>query len=189
VEIQLDHNRRAVTIMNAENKVELALSEQVNILLVDDEPVNLTVLETVLQDASYRLIQASSGEQALQALLTYEFAVLVLDVSMPDMTGFELAQLIKQRRKTAQVPIIFLTAYFNDDQHVMEGYGTGAVDYLHKPVNAAALRSKVAVFADLYRKGRALQEANGALLEEIAERRRAEDRLRLSNETLERRVS
>ena len=73
---------------------------------------------------------------------------------MPGMTGFELAQMIKQRKKTAQVPIIFLTAYYNEDQHVLEGYGSGAVDYLHKPVNAAVLRSKVAVFAELHRKSR-----------------------------------
>ncbi|MGJ7511172.1 response regulator [Variovorax sp. GT1P44] len=175
-------------IMTAEGNAALAMSEQVNILLVDDEPVNLTVLETVLQDSGYRLIHASSGEQALLALMSHEFAVMVLDVNMPDMTGFELAELIKQRKKTAHVPIIFLTAYFNDDQHVVAGYGSGAVDYLHKPVNVGILRSKVAVFAELYRKERALQEANRALLGEIAERRSAEDRLRLLNDTLERKV-
>jgi signal transduction histidine kinase len=163
-------------------------SDAVNILLVDYEPANLTVLEAVLENSGYRLIHASSGEQALSALMVHEFAVLVLDVNMPDMTGFELAELIKQRKKTARVPIIFLTAYFNDDQHVVAGYGTGAVDYLHKPVNVGVLRSKVAVFAELYRKERALQEANRALLAEIAERRSAEERLRLLNETLERRV-
>ncbi|MDM0022637.1 response regulator [Variovorax saccharolyticus] len=173
--------------MTPENPTPAAV-EPVNILLVDDEPVNLTVLETVLEDAGYRLIHASSGEQALLALMTHEFAVLVLDVNMPDMTGFELATLIKQRRKTAQVPIIFLTAYFNDEQHVAAGYGTGAVDYLHKPVNVDILRSKVAVFADLYRKERALQAANSALQGEVAERRSAQERLRLLNETLERRV-
>lgn len=173
--------------MTSENSTAPAL-EPVNILLVDDEPVNLTVLETVLGDSGYRLIHASSGEQALLALMTHEFAVLVLDVNMPDMTGFELAALIKQRKKTAQVPIIFLTAYFNDEQHVAAGYGTGAVDYLHKPVNVDILRSKVGVFADLYRKERALQAANRALMGEIADRRSAEERLQLLNETLERRV-
>ena len=78
----------------------------------------------------------------------------MLDIRMPGMTGFELAQMIKERKKTARVPIIFLTAYYNEDQHVLEGYGSGAVDYLHKPVNAPVLRSKVAVFAELYRKSR-----------------------------------
>jgi len=161
----------------------------VNILIVDDEPKNLTVLETVLDDPGYRLVRATSGEEALLALMANEFAVLVLDVRMPGMTGFELAQMIKERRKTARVPIIFLTAYYNEDQHILEGYGSGAVDYLHKPVNAAVLRSKVAVFAELHRRGRALEAANRALQAEVAERRHAEARLSELNESLDRRVT
>ncbi|MGJ7498248.1 response regulator [Variovorax sp. RT4R15] len=172
----------------ADHGVTRALAEPVNVLIVDDEPNNLTVLETVLDDSGYRLVHANSGEQALMALMAHEFAVLVLDVNMPDMSGFELAQLVKQRKKTASIPIIFLTAYFNDERSVVEGYGSGAVDYLHKPVNVNVLRSKVSVFAELYRKGRALEEANRALVAEIAERRTVEERLRELNETLERRV-
>ena len=126
--------------------------EPINILIVDDEPKNLTVLETILDDADYRLVRAASAEEGLLALIADEFALLILDVHMPGMSGFELAQMIKKRRRTAHVPIIFLTAYFNEDQHVLEGYGTGAVDYLHKPVNPAVLRSKVSVFAELHRK-------------------------------------
>ena len=154
----------------------------INILIVDDEPKNLAVLETVLNDPDYRLVRAESADQALHALVMEEFALLILDIRMPDMTGFELAQLIKERKKTAQVPIIFLTAYYNEDQQVLEGYGTGAVDYLHKPLNPAILRSKVAVFADLYRKSR-------TLLAEVAERRQTEEQLRELNETLEQRVA
>src|SRR5438270_3846981 len=131
----------------------------VNILIVDDEPKNLTVLETVLDDPTYRLVRATSGEAALLALMAEEFAVLVLDVRMPGMSGFEVAQLVKERKKTARIPIIFLTAYYNEDQHILEGYVSGAVDYLHKPVNPAVLRSKVAVFAELHRRGRALEAA------------------------------
>ena len=164
-------------------------AELVNILIVDDEPKNLMVLETVLDDPGYRLIRANSGEEALLALMAHEFAVLVLDVRMPGMTGFELAMMIKERRKTARVPIIFLTAYYNEDQHILEGYGSGAVDYLHKPVNASVLRSKVAVFAELHRRGRALEVANRALLAEVGERRRAEVRLSELNESLDRRVT
>ena len=164
-------------------------ADPVNILIVDDEPKNLTVLETVLDDPSYRLVRATSGEQALLALMANEFAVLVLDVRMPGMTGFELAQMVKERKKTARVPIIFLTAYYNEDQHILEGYGTGAVDYLHKPVNAAVLRSKVAVFAELHRTSRALAVANRSLVAEVSERRRAEARLSELNETLDRRVT
>ena len=128
--------------------------EPINILIVDDEPKNLTVLQSILDDPSYRLVRAESADEALLALIAEQFALLILDVRMPGMTGFELAQMIKERKKTAQVPIIFLTAYYSEDQHVLEGYGAGAVDYLHKPVNASILRSKVAVFAELYRKNR-----------------------------------
>ncbi|KQT07687.1 ATP-binding response regulator [Ramlibacter sp. Leaf400] len=163
-------------------------SPTVNILIVDDEPRNLAVLETVLDDPGYRLVRATSGEEALLALMAEEFAVLVLDVRMPGMNGFEVAQLVKERRKTARIPIIFLTAYYNEDQHILEGYGTGAVDYLHKPVNPSVLRSKVAVFAELHRRGRALEAANRLLLGEVAERRRAETRLSELNESLDRRV-
>ena len=142
----------------------------INILIVDDEPRNLTVLETILDDPGYRLVRAGSADQALLALIVEEFALLILDIRMPGMTGFELANMIKERKKTARVPIIFLTAYYNEDQHVLEGYGTGAVDYLHKPVNAAVLRSKVAVFAELHRMNRECFTANRALLSEVTER-------------------
>jgi signal transduction histidine kinase len=150
----------------------------VSILIVDDEPRNLAVLETVLDDPAYRLVRAESADQALLALIADEFALLILDVRMPDMTGFELARLVKRRDKTSRVPIIFLTAYYNEDQHLLEGYGTGAVDYLYKPVNPAILRSKVAVFAELHRKSRECETANRALLAEVAVRRAAEEQLR-----------
>lgn len=149
----------------------------INILIVDDEPRNLTVLETVLDNPTYRLVRAESAEQALLALVAEEFALLILDIRMPGMTGLELAKLVKERKKTSRVPIIFLTAYYSEDQHVLEGYGSGAVDYLHKPVNASILRSKVAVFAELYLKNREIQAVNDALRAEIAERRVAEEKL------------
>ena len=161
----------------------------INILIVDDEPRNLIVLETILDDPAYRLVRAGSADEALLALVVEEFAVLILDIRLPGMTGFELAHMIKERKKTARVPIIFLTAYYNEDQHVLEGYSTGAVDYLHKPVNPVILRSKVAVFAELHRKQRESAIANRVLLAEVTDRRRAEDQLRELNETLEQRVT
>ena len=171
---------------------ELPLSEldkdSINILLVDDEPKNLTVLETILVDPSYRLVRAQSADDALLALVREEFALIILDIQMPGMTGFELAQMVKQRKKTAGVPIIFLTAYYSEAEHVLEGYGSGAVDYLHKPVNPAILRSKVAVFAALHRSTREMERANGALLVEVAERRRVEEQLLQLNNELEERV-
>lgn len=164
------------------------LAQPINILIVDDEPANLVVLESVLSDASYRLVRAQSADEALMALMREEFALLVLDVHMPGMSGFELAEMVKERKKTAGVPIIFLTAYYDQDQHMLAGYGSGAVDYLNKPVNPAVLRSKVAVFADLHRTSRELARANSILRSEVRERQRADEALRSLNESLERRV-
>ena len=163
-------------------------TDQISILIVDDEPRNLTVLETILDSPHYRLVRAESAEQALLALLSDEFAVLILDINMPGTTGIQLANMIKGRKKTSQIPIIFLTAYFNEEQHIIEGYETGAVDYLHKPVNPGILRSKVGVLAELHRKQRELERANRALLAEIAERRDIQKQLHDLNETLEQRV-
>jgi two-component sensor histidine kinase/DNA-binding response OmpR family regulator len=163
--------------------------EPINILIVDDEPKNLTVLQSILDEPDYRLVRAESADEALLALLADQYALLILDVRMPGMNGFELAQMIKERKKTAQVPIIFLTAYYSEDQHILEGYGAGAVDYLHKPVNTSILRSKVAVFAELYRKNREAVRSSQALMAEVSERRRADEQLRELNETLEHRVA
>jgi PAS domain S-box-containing protein len=163
--------------------------DRINILLVDDEPKNLTVLESILHDPRYRLVKAASADEALLALVAEEFGLLILDIQMPDMNGFELAQMIRQRKKTAGVPIIFLTAYYNEDQHVLEGYESGAVDYLHKPVNATILRSKVAGFAQLNLKTRQLALANRMLLAEIGERRSVQEELQRLNNDLERRVT
>mgnify|MGYP000225486624 CR=1 FL=1 len=157
----------------------------INILIVDDEPKNLTVLEAVLNNPAYRLVRATSAEEALLALLTDEFALLILDVSMPGMTGFELAQMIRQRKKSSDLPIMFLTAFYCEDQHVLEGYGSGAVDYLHKPVNPVILQSKAAVFAELHRKTLEYRLANRSLLAEVASRRKIEQELYDMNKMLE----
>jgi PAS domain S-box-containing protein len=143
----------------------------INILLVDDEPRNLMVLESILDSPDYHLTKAQSGQEALMALLNQDFALLVLDIEMPGMNGWELAQIIKKRKKTEHIPIIFLTAHYAEDEHVLQGYTAGAVDYLTKPVNSAILRSKVAVFVHLCRKA-ALEESNRAL-RESEERARA----------------
>jgi len=140
------------------------------ILLVDDEPRNLDVLESILNAPDYRLVRAQTADEALLALVDGEFAVIVLDIRMPGMSGLELANLVKQRKRTQHIPIIFLTAYYQEDKYVLEGYGVGAVDYLTKPVNAQILRSKVAVFAELFRSTRALAVANQALELEVTQR-------------------
>lgn len=163
----------------------VADASEVNILLVDDEPRNLDVLESSLESAEYHLVRALTAEEALMLLLEGDFAAIVLDIQMPRMNGIELANLIKQRRRTQHIPIIFLTAYFQEDKDVLQGYTSGAVDYLTKPINPQILRSKIAVFVDLFRKTRALAATNAALEQEIAQRLKAEDSLRRINSTLE----
>jgi response regulator RpfG family c-di-GMP phosphodiesterase len=165
-----------------------ALNAPVNILLVDDEPRNLDVLESILQAADYRLVRAQTAESALLLLLDTEFSAIVLDIHMPEISGIELANLIKQRKRTQHIPIIFLTAYFQDEKDVLQGYGSGAVDYLTKPVNQAILKSKVAVFVELFRKTRALASTNAALEAEIVQRQAAEEALQRANNELEARV-
>jgi PAS domain S-box-containing protein len=122
----------------------------VDILLVDDRAENLLALEAILEPLGQRLVRARSGEEALRCLLDRDFAVILLDVQMPGLNGFETAQLIKARERTKFIPIIFLTAISKDDEYVFQGYSVGAVDYMFKPFQPAILRSKVQVFVDLY---------------------------------------
>lgn len=162
--------------------------DKVNILLVDDEVRNLDVLESVLQSPEYNLVRVLSAEAALMLLLNGDFAAIVLDVQMPETSGIELANIIKQRKRTQHIPIIFLTAYYQEEKDVVEAYGTGAVDYLTKPIRPQILKSKVAVIVDLYRKTRALAATNAVLELEVAHRQDAEEALRLANSELEARV-
>jgi PAS domain S-box-containing protein len=143
----------------------------------------------VLESPDYVLVRAATANQALLALIDGDFAAIVLDIQLPGMSGLELAQLIKQRKRTHDIPIIFLTAYFPEEKFVLEGYNVGAVDYLTKPVNPLILRSKVAVFVDLYLKTRALATMNQALAAEVDQRRGAEEALRQANVELEARVA
>ncbi|MBI3554887.1 MAG: response regulator [Deltaproteobacteria bacterium] len=126
--------------------------EKVNILLVDDRWENLVSLKAALDAPGYNLVKASSGREALAELLGMDFALILLDVQMPILNGFETAALIKQREKTRGIPIIFVTGVNTDEPFIFKGYDVGAVDYLIKPFDPSVLRSKVAVFADLYRK-------------------------------------
>ncbi|CAA9232385.1 MAG: Two-component system sensor histidine kinase/response regulator hybrid [uncultured Chloroflexi bacterium] len=143
------------------------------ILIVDDEPKNLLALEAVLDLDHLELVRATSGSEALKALLNHEFAAVLLDVQMPGMDGFETATLIRQRERTRDVPIIFLTAASRSEAFVSRGYSVGAVDYLVKPFDPVILRHKVAVFVDLFRK-----------TEQV--RRQAEERAQLLEERLAR---
>jgi two-component system sensor histidine kinase/response regulator len=139
--------------------------DRVNILLVDDQPANLVALEAMLQGLGQNLIRAESGREALKWLLTHEFAVILLDVKMPEMDGFETAALIRQRDKSRHTPILFLTAADNSQNHAVRGYAVGAVDYLIKPVVPEFVRSKVAVFVELAKKSELLRRQTRLLAE------------------------
>jgi PAS domain S-box-containing protein len=156
-----------------------ASDEQVNILLVDDRAENLLALEAILEPLGERLVRAHSGDEALKCLLTEEFAVILLDVQMPGLNGFETAELVKARERTRTVPIIFLTAISKDEAYIFRGYSVGAVDYMSKPFQPDVLRSKVAVFVDLYRKQRQLKRQERLLREAAIREVELEHRTRL----------
>jgi len=151
------------------------MPSDVDILIVDDRPDHLLVIETILSSTDYNLVRAASGPAALLCILERDFAVILVDVMMPGMDGFELAKIIKQRERSQHTPIIFLTAGGSDINFIYRGYSVGAVDYLMKPLDADVLRAKVAIFVDLFRKDRRIQEQADAL--HAAERREREREL------------
>ena len=134
------------------------MTNKARILLVDDRSENLVALEAILSSLNQVLVPVRSGEEALKALLVDEFAVILLDVVMPGMDGFETAAHIKRRPKTRDVPIIYLTAASSEPDHAFRGYAAGAVDYISKPFDPWVLRAKVSVFVELYVKNRQLRE-------------------------------
>src|SRR5438067_5678606 len=155
---------------------------KVNVLLVDDNPEKLLALEAVLEDLHQNIVRAYSGREALRAVLNHEFAVILLDVNMPGMDGFETATLIRQRKRSQHTPIIFITA-FHDDVHTARGYSLGAVDYILSPVVPDILRTKVRVFVDLFKMTARVKrqaEEHVALIREQAARAMAEQTMRRS---------
>src|SRR5215813_10338050 len=143
----------------------MEMQEPINILIVDDSPTNLLALETILQAPDRNLISAGSGDEALRFLLDNEAAVILLDVFMPGIDGLDTAALIRSREKSRNTPIIFLTADTSGGRHLSRGYALGAVDYIVKPIEPDVLRSKVAVFVELFKKTREVQR-QAALLQE-----------------------
>jgi signal transduction histidine kinase/DNA-binding response OmpR family regulator len=161
----------------------MTAEDKIDILIVDDLPEKLLVLESILEELGENIVKASSGAEALRLVLTHEFAVILLDVYMPGMSGFETAALIRQRKKSAHTPIIFITA-FTDEMHSAQGYSMGAVDYILSPVVPEILRTKVKVFVELYRKTQQVRDQADervALVKEQAARAAAEEATRRSN--------
>ncbi len=159
------------------------------ILIVDDREDNLLSMESLLQPAGYALVRANSGKQALKVLLTeFDFALILMDVQMPTLNGLETAKLIYERERLRHIPIIFITAFNQEDENTFKGYKIGAVDYIYKPVNPDLLRAKVSVFVDLYSQKRLLHEQeqrlsviNRNLENEINERKLSEEEVKSLN--------
>ena len=139
------------------------------VLLVDDRPDNLLALRAVLEPLRLDLVEADSGEEALRHLLAGEFALIILDVQMPVLDGFETARLIRGRERTRYVPIIFLTAISGEPEHYQRGYESGAVDYVYKPFEPEILRAKVSVFAELWSRGATIEAQRQELVRRLAE--------------------
>jgi signal transduction histidine kinase len=161
-------------MLEAEGLIEQTVSELLRdptewsiprpkVLLVDDVPANLIALHAILEDGNYTLVDAKSGAEALKAVLQDDFAVILMDVQMPEMSGYDAAKLIKKRKRSRDIPIIFVTAVSKEDAYVVHGYEAGAIDYLFKPLDTGIMKAKVDVFVELYM---------------------ARERLRVQNETL-----
>jgi PAS domain S-box-containing protein len=166
-----------VVAAHAQNDVLVSTEKKVKILLVDDTPDNLVSLGAALDTLSEELVYARSGKEALRHLLEGDFAAILLDVKMPEMDGFETAELIRSRPKSRHTPILFLTG-FKNEEHLFRGYDLGAVDYLFKPIVPEVLRSKVAVFVELSRRADQLQEQAKLLAGQTATLQKAGQRFR-----------
>lgn len=146
-------------------------TDEANLLIVDDLPENLLALDALLKAPGIRVHQAESAEQALELLLRHEFALAILDVQMPGMDGFQLAELMRSTERTKQIPIVFVSAAGRELNYAFKGYETGAVDFMHKPLDTHAVRSKVSVFVDLYRNRKRMARH----LEELERSRREQE--------------
>ena len=175
----------------APKNTEVAASD-IKILLVDDREDNLFSIAAILEEDKYNIVMANSGRAALKILLTqHNFSLILMDVQMPDLNGFETATIIYERDILKSIPIIFITAYSKDDDHIFKGYKMGGVDYIYKPINPDLLRVKVSVFVELYRKNLQLQlqekkllTVNRSLQKEIEDRKISEDKVQQLNEQL-----
>ncbi|MFZ5463671.1 MAG: response regulator, partial [Pseudomonadota bacterium] len=137
--------------------------ERQKVLLVDDRPENLAALEATLEDPAIEVVKARSGEEALRFLLEHNVSLVLLDVQMPRMDGYEVARLMRSARRTRHVPILFITAYHSDEDAILKGYQSGAIDYIQKPVNPAMLRAKVSLLLEYDRQRQELRRARDRL--------------------------
>ena len=177
---------KAIVAQNVSRKSDI------KILLVDDREDNLYSIEAILERDNYTIVKANSGREALKVLLRQQdFSLILMDVQMPELNGFETAAIIYERDKLKDIPVIFITAYSYDEAYIFKGFKTGGVDYIYKPINPEVLRMKVSVFVELYRKNqqlllheKKLLAANKSLQKEIEERKTSEQKIKSLNEQL-----
>ncbi|MET0637869.1 MAG: response regulator [Chitinophagaceae bacterium] len=178
--------------MDVAKTTDLVNKSDIKILVVDDREDNLFSIETILEKDNYNIVKANSGRAALKILLNqHDFSLILMDVQMPEMDGLETATLIYERDKLKSIPVIFITAYSNDEEFIFKGYRMGGVDYIYKPINPELLRVKVGVFVELYRKNHQLITneaqliaANKSLQKEIEDRKISEEKIKLLNKQL-----
>lgn len=175
-------NLAAFSSISIPENVKDSSPHKIKILLVDDQPSNLTALESILNHPEYELVRTTSGKEALLRLLQDDFSLILLDVLMPGMDGFETAALIRSRKQTQHIPIIFLTANSPNDSCMTRGYSLGAVDYIYKPIIAEILKAKVHVFVDLFKKTAQLEKSEEALRRELDAHRQAQEARRETEE-------
>lgn len=161
------------------------MTKPLDILIVDDRPENLLTLEHLLESPDLNIVRAASGQEALQLMLDHDFALVLLDVQMPDMDGFEAAELMRGNRRTRHIPIIFVTANHKEHQHIFRGYDSGAVDYLFKPLEPQMLLGKVRIFLEIHRQRLDLQAKTRELDATIGELRLLQAELEEKNRQLQ----
>ena len=167
-----------------ENTKHMDNDAAVNVLIVDDRSENLFAMEAILAELDINIVTAASGQEALANMLELDFAVVLLDVQMPDMDGFEVAELMKKNEKTKRIPIIFVTAISKEEKHIFTGYEVGCVDYLFKPLDPFIVKSKVSIFLELYRQRKSLQSVSRELKRSLDELRFTNDALAEANRTI-----
>lgn len=161
------------------------MTNTLDILIVDDRPENLLTLEHLLESPELNIVRANSGQEALGLLLDHDFALVLLDVQMPDMDGFETAELMRGNKRTRHIPIIFVTANHTESKHIFRGYDSGAVDYLFKPLDAQMLLCKVRIFLEIHRQRQALQAKTRELDARIVELHQLQRELEEKNRQLQ----
>ena len=151
------------------NNFGMEIKEKFNILIVDDREENLLTLESILENPELHIVKAHSGNEALGLMLEYNFAMVLLDVQMPEMDGFETAELMRSNERTRNIPIIFVTAISKQRQHVFKGYEAGAVDYLYKPLDLEILQSKIKAYIEFFKQKHSLEITTKKLEKTILE--------------------